>query len=106
MSALTQQLEQLKKQQEELEKRIQDKEERNKKDGYTLERLEACNKGSDKRRKHLAKQRNRNLQGTSELIMINHTNHRFEVILEILKKQDERIKELETKLHKPQEHHQ
>lgn len=106
MTTLKKQMEQLQKQQAILAEKIKQEEERNKKDGYTLERLEACNKGSDKRRKHLAKQRNRNLQGTSELIMINHTNHRFEVILEILKKQDERIKELEAKLHKPQEHHQ
>tara|TARA_Y100000591_G_C21232509_1_gene405193 strand:- start:97 stop:357 length:261 start_codon:yes stop_codon:yes gene_type:complete len=60
------------------------------------EQLEACSKGADKRRKDLSKKRNRNLQATSELVMINHTSHRFDIILEILKKQDARICELEA----------
>jgi len=96
MASLIEQIEMLDKQKFDLLEKIKVDEERNRKDGYTLERLEACNKGSDKRRNQLAKNRkNRGIEETSELIMISHTNHRFDIILEIFKKQDSRIQELE-----------
>ena len=97
MASLTQQMEQLQKQQAILTQQIIEDEERKRKDGYTLERLEACNKGSDKRRNQLFNQgrRNRGIEGNSEFTMISHTNHRFDIILEIFKKQDARIQELE-----------
>jgi hypothetical protein len=100
MTSLTEQMEMLQKQQGILNEKIKERmeEEKKRKDGYTLERLETCNKGGDKRRKHLAKQRNRSLQATSELIMLNHTNHIFDIILEIFKKQNARINELEPRL--------
>jgi hypothetical protein len=94
MASLTQQMEQLQKQQAILAQQIIEDEERKRKDGYTLERLEALNKGGDKRRNQLAKKK-RSVEGTSELIMISHTNTRFDIILEIFKKQDARIQELE-----------
>ena len=95
MTSLTQQMELLQKQKAILDQQIKEDEERKRKDGYTIERLEAFSKGVDKRRNQLANKRNRNFRATSELRMINHTNHRFDIILELFKKQDARIQELE-----------
>lgn len=149
MSALTQQLEQLKKQQEELEKRIQDEAEtkKNLNNEASIERLEALvepitetldfvypnnhhhHSGSsgyqtgksqrralEERLKHSILVYNSNM---NDAITRNKPYPRplrrdkdleneeiFVTIIGILKKQDERIKELEAKLHKPQEHHQ
>ena len=99
MASLIEQIEMLDKQKFDLLEKIKVDEERKRKDGYTLERLEACNKGGDKRRNQLAKKKNRSVGGTSELIMINHTNLRFDIIFEIFKKQDARIQELEEIIH-------
>ena len=149
MSALTQQLEQLKKQQEELEKRIKDEAETKNKlnNEASIERLEALvepitetldfvdpnnrnrnncaggyQTGKSQRRaleeefKHAILVYNSNM---NDAITRNQPYPRplrrdkdleneeiFVTIIGILKKQDERIKELEAKLHKPQEHHQ
>ena len=96
MASLTEQMEILQRQQAILNEKIKEDEDRKLKDSYTIERLEVFNKGAYKRQNQLAKKRNRNLHCTSELRMINHTKVRFDVILEILKKQDARICELEA----------
>ena len=140
MSALTQQLEQLKKQQDQLEKRIQEEEETKKKlnNEASIERLEAlvqpitetldfvdpnnnCNIKSqrialEERFEHDIYDYNSNM---NEATTRNRPYPRpvrrnidleneeiFVTIIGILKKQDEKIKELEAKIHKPQEHHQ
>jgi len=150
MSALTQQLEQLKKQQEELEKRIQDETETKKKlnNEASIERLESLvepitetldfvdpnNRNNGNRYQggyQAGKSQRRELEETlKHAILVYNSNMNdaitrnqpyprplrrdkdleneeiFVTIIGILKKQDERIKELEAKLHKPQEHHQ
>ena len=159
MSALTQQLEQLKTQQEELEKRIQDEAETKKKlnNEASIERLEALVQPITETLDFVdPNNHNYNQAGKSQRIALEERlkhdilayncaindattrKHRpyprpirrkgdleneeiFVTIIGILKKQDERIKELEateahsnrlrsmyirTKLHKPQEHHQ
>ena len=140
MSALTQQLEQLKKQQEELEKRIQEEAETKKKlnKEASIERLEAlvqpitetldfvdpnnnCNIKSQ--RIALEERLKQDILAYNSAMNVATTRNRqyprpirrngdleneeiFVTIIGILKKQDERIKELEAKIHKPQEHHQ
>ena len=135
MSALTTQLEQLKKQQEELEKRIQEEAETKKKlnNDASIERLEALvepitetlnyiRKGNcnNQQRKQYNMQYELALQNYNREIIQRPNSEHFTprkndvlekeeiyiTIIGILKKQDERIKELEAKLHKPQEHHQ
>ena len=143
MSALTQQLEQLKTQQEELEKRIQDEAETKKKlnNEASIERLEALVQPITETLDFVdPNNHNYNQTGKSPRIALEErlkhdilvyncaindatTRNRpyprpirrdkdleneeiFVTIIGILKKQDERIKELEAKLHMPQEHHQ
>jgi len=96
MSSLTEQMEQLKRQQEVLALKIKEDDERIRKESLTIEKLELFNKNSE----ILANLtlRKKGSEGRSELTMIYHTKPRFEVILEILKKQDTRIQELEEML--------
>jgi hypothetical protein len=70
-------------------------EEEEKKEGYNIEYLESYNKCAETRRKQLSK-KNRNLINRCELETLYHTKPRFDIILEILKKQDARIEELEN----------
>ena len=96
MATLIDQIEIIDKQRLDLLEKIKIEEERKRKDGYTLERLEAWNKDGYERRNYLrTRKKIRGVEGTSELIMITHTNTRFDIILEIFKKQDARIQELE-----------
>jgi hypothetical protein len=98
MSSLTEQMEQLKRQQEVLALKIKEDDERIRKESLTIEKLELFNKNSEIRRKQLFILRKKHHLDRSELTMIYHTKPRFEVILEILKKQDTRIQELEEML--------
>ena len=68
---------------------------RNRKDGYTLERLEQLNYNqSESIKKYRSK--DSKYRGKYELQQTNlMTNPRFQIILEIFKKQDARIQELE-----------
>ena len=95
MTSLTTQMEALQKQQADLAEKIKLEEEKKLKETFTIERLEAFNKGADTRRNKLARKSNRSISCTAELITLNHTKPRLDIILEIFKKQDARIAELE-----------
>ena len=127
MTTLTQQLELLKEQQEELEKRIQEEKEHKKKlnNDASVERLEALVKPlsnylEQKRLEQLGqlsnlkklidinniyiktsqkwKQKKTLLDVRTKRMIIFSTKQQFETLYEIIKKQDERIKELEKKI--------
>ena len=92
MSALTQQLEQLKKQQEELEKRIQEDKEQERfiqiGNLYHLKNLNDNSKEFIKTSGRRAKDRDVRFRR----IIIFSTREKFESLYAIIKKQDERIK--------------
>ena len=95
MASLTEQMEQLIKQQAILAEKIKEEEERKKKQQLTIEKLEELN---IQQQENIKKNKfNRNL----DKCIIRHVNWmtapRFEVILEILKRQEERIAQLESK---------
>ena len=94
MAALATHLEQLKLQQEELQKRIQDeKEQKRLKQIGQLSHLKKLNDNSNefiKTSGHRAKY----TDVRTKRIIIFSTTQKFETLYEILKKQDERIKEL------------
>lgn len=94
MASLTEQMEQLKKQQDALAEKIKEEEERNIKKSYTIERLEQLNYQQAESIKNYRSKSNiysRQRQQTNLM-----TNPRFEVILEIFKRQNTRIAELEA----------
>ena len=95
MTTLTYQLEQLKIQKEELEKKIQENknQERLKKIGK-LSYLKSLNDNSNKFIK-TSKHRAKYLDVRTKRIIIFSTQQKFETLYEIIKRQDERIKELE-----------
>jgi len=95
MASLTEQMEQLKKQQDALAEKIKEEEEQKIKESYTIERLEQLNYNqSESIKKYRSK--DSKYRGKFELQQTNlMTNPRFQIILEILKKQDARITELE-----------
>ena len=90
MSSLTNQMEQLKKQQEELEYKIKEENELNRVNGCTIEKLEMMvidNRSDIQQAKNCLK---------VEHFTMCYYGSRFETILEILKVQDKKIKELQT----------
>lgn len=98
MTSLAKQMEQLKKQQEVLEQKIKHEEESKKKESFNIESLEELNKKDDETLKKYFTtdwKYRKECELTSNL---THTKHRFGIILEILKKQNLRIQELESKL--------
>jgi len=96
MASLTEQMEQLKKQQDALVEKIKEEEEQKIKESYTIERLEQLNYNqSESIKKYRSK--DSKYRGKFELQQTNlMTNPRFQIILEILKNQDARIAELEA----------
>ena len=96
MTSLTQQMEQLQEQQRILDEKIKEDEARKHKEGLNIERLEVLNTDQKEGIKKY-KSRHGKYKGVFELQQTNvMTAPRFEVILEILKKQDARIRELEN----------
>ena len=94
MASLTEQMEQLKKQQDALVEKIKEEEERKIKESYTIERLEQLNYNqSESIKKYKSKNGLYARQRQQTNLM---TNPRFQIILEILKKQDARITQLEN----------
>ena len=101
MASLTQQMEQLQEQQRILAEKIKEDEIRKHKAGLNIKRLEALNTNQKESIKQYTSWRGK-YRGVSELQQINVTTApRFEVILEILKKQDARIRELENIINSP-----
>lgn len=95
MASLTQQLEDLQKQQAILAEKIRQEEQQKIKESYTIERLEQLNYIQSESIKNY-KSTHSKYRGKFELQQTNlMTNPRFQTILEILKKQDARITELE-----------
>jgi hypothetical protein len=96
MTSLTQQMEQLQEQQRILDEKIKEDEARKYKEGLNIERLEVLNTDQKESIKQYTSRRGK-YKGVFELQQTNvMTAPRFEVILEILKKQDVRIRELEN----------
>ena len=96
MASLTQQMEQLQEQQRILAEKIEEEEERKHKEGLNIKRLEVLNTNQKESIKQYTSRRGK-YRGVFELQQTNvMTAPRFEVILEILKKQDARIRELEN----------
>ena len=95
MTSITDQLKLLEKHKEELTKKLQEEEEMKRKRNMTIERLEKLNKEQyDSIKTH--KSKDNKYRGKYELQQTRiMTYPRFEVILEILKKQEKRISELE-----------
>ncbi len=101
MASLTQQMEQLQEQQRILAEKIKEDETRKHKEGLNIERLEALNTNQKESIKQYTSWRGK-YKGVFELQQTNvMTAPRFEVILEILKKQDARIRELENIINSP-----
>lgn len=95
MTSIAEQLKHLEKHKEELTKKLQEEEEMKRKRNMTIERLEKLNKKQyDSIKTHKSKDNKYRGKYERHLIRIM-TAPRFEVILEILKKQEERISELE-----------
>jgi hypothetical protein len=93
MASLTEQMELLQKQQVILTEKIKADEERKRKDGYTIQTLQKLN---EKQRESITKYKRKDGYTIQKSQQTNQmTSPRFEVILEILKKQDARIQELE-----------
>ena len=96
MSSLSEQMTILQKQQAILAEKIKQEEERKRKQQLTLQTLQKLNKQQNDAIKTY-KSKDGKYRGKFELQQTNlMTAPRFEVILEILKKQDERIVELEA----------
>ena len=106
MTSLTNQMEQLKKQQEELEYKIKEENELNRVNGCTIEKLEMMvidnRVGIQRQREYLLKAKNLPKcfagRGSAEHFTMCYCGSRFETILEILKVQDKKIKELQLLL--------
>ena len=94
MASLTEQMEQLKKQQDALAEKIKEEEERKIKESYTIERLEQLNYNQSESIKNYKSKSGLYARQRQQTNLM--TNPRFQVILEILKKQDARIAELEA----------
>jgi len=97
MASLSEQMEQLQEEKEALVLKMKE-EELNMKESYTIERLELLNTGACNRRQQLGRKRKRTLYNSCEITFLWHATPRFEVILEILKRQSARIRVLETKI--------
>ena len=96
MSSLSEQMTILQKQQAILAEKIKQEEERKRKQQLTLQTLQKLNKQQNDAIKTY-KSKDGKYRGKLELQQTNlMTAPRFEVILEILKKQDQRIMELEA----------
>ena len=96
MASLSEQMTILQKQQTTLAEKIKQEEERKRKQQLTLQTLQNLNEKQNEAIKTY-KSKDGKYRGRFELQQTNlMTAPRFEVILEILKKQDERIVELET----------
>ena len=98
MVSLSEQMDQLEKKKEALALKIKEEEALKMKESYTIERLEELNTGAWSRRQQLGRKRKRTVYANSEITCLLHTTPRFSVILEILKRQSERIRVLETKI--------
>jgi len=98
MASLTKQMDDLKNQQAVLDEKMKVEQERKLKESYTLEKLEQLNKSQHVFIKSY-RSKDGKYRGKFELQQTNlMTKPRFDIILEILKNQEERIKELETLL--------
>ena len=98
--SLSQQMQELQKQQAILAEKIKEEEETARKQQFTIEKLEKLNAQQKERIKNY-KSKHSKCRGKREMQQTNlMTAPRFEVILEILKKQEERIAYLEAKLEK------
>lgn len=98
MASLSEQMEQLQKQKETLALKMKQEEALKMKESYTIERLEVLNTGACNRRQQLGRKRKRTLYDSCEITALWHSTSRFEVILQILKRQSARIRVLETKI--------
>ena len=97
MSSLSEQMTILQKQQAILAEKIKQEEERKRKQQLTLQTLQKLNKQMKNAAIKTYKSKDGKYRGKLELQQTNlMTAPRFEVILEILKKQDQRIMELEA----------
>ncbi len=98
MTTLADELELLKQQQEELEKRIQDEKEQKRLE--QIGQLSNLKKLLDDSNKYIktSGHRTQQIDVRNRRMIIFSTKQQFETFYEILKKQDERIKELEKKL--------
>jgi len=95
--SLNEQMTILQKQQTTLAEKIKQEEERKRKQQLTLQTLQNLNEQQNKDIKTYKRHNDGKYRGRFELQQTNiMTAPRFEVILEILKKQDERIVELEA----------
>jgi len=98
MASLTEQMQNLQKQQAILAEKIKEEEEIKRKQELTLQRLQKLNEQQKDAIKRY-KSKDGKYKGKFELQQTNlMTAPRFEVILEILKKQEERITQLESVL--------
>ena len=96
MASLTAQMEVLQQQQAILADKIKEEEEKKRQEGLTIERLEVLN-SQQKEKIFKYKSKDGKYRGKFELQQTNlMTNPRFQIILEIFKKQDARIAELEA----------
>ena len=98
MASLSEQMDQLEKKKEALALKIKEEEALKMKESYTIERLEELNTGALSRRQQLGRKRKRTLYDSCEITALWHSTPRFEVILQILKRQSDRIRVLETKI--------
>lgn len=98
MASLSEQMDQLEKQKEALSLKMKEEEALKTKESYTIERLEELNTGACNRRQQLGRKRKRSLYDSCEITALWHATPRFEVILEILKRQSARIRALESKI--------
>ena len=98
MASLSEQMEQLQEQKEALVLKMKEEELKKMKESYTIERLGVLNTGACNRRQQLGRKRKRTLYDSCEIKALGHATPRFEVILEILKRQSARIRVLETKI--------
>ena len=106
MTSLTEQMVQLKKQQEVMDKLIIDEEERKRLSGLNIERLESVVNNTKAEIEYAKKKMRsrRTVYEEIELHSMQRMNGTFEVILEIFKKQDEKIKALEDLVLSSQTH--
>jgi len=95
MTSLTEQMQDLQKKQAVLAEKIKDEEEIKRKQHFTIQKLQELNEYQNNDIKRYTSKHGK-YRGNFELQQTNlMTAPRFEVILEILKKQNERITELE-----------
>lgn len=93
MASLTEQMEELKRQYDNLAKKIHQEENKKNKRHFTINRLEELN---EKQSESIKNHKSKHIYARQRQQINIITNPRFQVILEILKKQNTRIAELEA----------